>query len=157
MTKSISGNELLEYGSFQGNMFGTKIETIQKIHEQGKIALLDVEPQVSQLYRSRLLEPFWKHLKWWDWPKVRKIRLQGWMILRAYRAGSLQVLTAVQTHDFTRLLLTYLFFSISLNQTLKVLRTADFAPLVVFIAPTNTAAQVPKTLSRIRSGTSKRL
>lgn len=58
MTKSISGNELLEYGSFQGNMFGTKIETIQKIHEQGKIALLDVEPQVSQLYRSRLLEPF---------------------------------------------------------------------------------------------------
>uniref|UniRef100_A0A671TTE1 55 kDa erythrocyte membrane protein n=1 Tax=Sparus aurata TaxID=8175 RepID=A0A671TTE1_SPAAU len=70
MTKSISGNELLEYGSFQGNMFGTKIETIQKIHEQGKIALLDVEPQ-----------------------------------------------------------------------TLKVLRTADFAPLVVFIAPTNTAAQ----------------
>uniref|UniRef100_A0A4W6F5A7 55 kDa erythrocyte membrane protein n=1 Tax=Lates calcarifer TaxID=8187 RepID=A0A4W6F5A7_LATCA len=70
MTKSISGNELLEYGSFQGYMFGTKIETIQKIHEQGKIALLDIEPQ-----------------------------------------------------------------------TLKVLRTADFAPLVVFIAPTNTAPQ----------------
>ncbi|KAA8587189.1 hypothetical protein FQN60_001025 [Etheostoma spectabile] len=70
MTKCVSGNELLEYGSFQGNMFGTKIETIQKIHEQEKIALLDVEPQ-----------------------------------------------------------------------TLKVLRTADFAPLVVFIAPTNTAAQ----------------
>lgn len=75
MTKCISGNELLEYGSFQGNMFGTKIETIQKIHEQGKIALLDVEPQ-----------------------------------------------------------------------TLKVLRTADFAPLVVFIAPTNTAAQTENLL-----------
>lgn len=47
MAKCISGNELLEYGSFQGNMFGTKIETIQKIHEQGKITLLDIEPQVS--------------------------------------------------------------------------------------------------------------
>ncbi|XP_029625506.1 55 kDa erythrocyte membrane protein [Salmo trutta] len=70
MTKCITGNELLEYGSFQGFMFGTKIETIQKIHEQGKIALLDVEPQ-----------------------------------------------------------------------TLKLLRTADFAPLVVFIAPTNSATQ----------------
>uniref|UniRef100_A0A672IG70 Membrane protein, palmitoylated 1 n=1 Tax=Salarias fasciatus TaxID=181472 RepID=A0A672IG70_SALFA len=70
MTKCISGNELLEYGSFQGFMFGTKIETIHKIHEQGKIALLDVEPQ-----------------------------------------------------------------------TLKLLRTADFAPLVVFIAPTTTAPQ----------------
>lgn len=49
MTKGISGNELLEYGSFQGYMFGTKIETIHKIHEQDKIALLDVEPQVSLL------------------------------------------------------------------------------------------------------------
>lgn len=27
-------------------------------------------------------------------------------------------------------------------QTLKVLRTADFAPLMVFIAPTNAAAEV---------------
>lgn len=27
-------------------------------------------------------------------------------------------------------------------QTMKVLRTADFAPLMVFIAPTDTAAQV---------------
>ncbi|KAJ7996564.1 hypothetical protein DPEC_G00238340 [Dallia pectoralis] len=70
MTKCITGNELLEFGSHQGYMFGTKMETIQKIHEQGKIALLDVEPQ-----------------------------------------------------------------------TLNLLRTADFAPLVIFIAPTNSATQ----------------
>uniref|UniRef100_A0A3Q2NYE3 55 kDa erythrocyte membrane protein n=1 Tax=Fundulus heteroclitus TaxID=8078 RepID=A0A3Q2NYE3_FUNHE len=70
MTKCISKNELLEYGSFQGFMFGTKFETIHKIHEQGKVAVLDIEPQ-----------------------------------------------------------------------TLKLVRTADFAPLVVFIAPTNTATQ----------------
>lgn len=70
MTKGIVGNKLLEYGSYQGHMFGTKIETIHKIHEQGKIAVLDVEPQ-----------------------------------------------------------------------TLKVLRTAEFAPLVIFIAPTNTGNQ----------------
>lgn len=47
MTKCIIGNELLEYGSYQGHMFGTKIETVHKIHEQGKIAVLDVEPQVK--------------------------------------------------------------------------------------------------------------
>ncbi|MBN3303407.1 EM55 protein, partial [Amia calva] len=70
MTKSITDNKLLEYGSFQGHMFGTKFETIHKIHEQGKVALLDVEPQ-----------------------------------------------------------------------TLKLLRTAEFAPIVVFIAPTTTANQ----------------
>lgn len=49
MTKCIVGNEFLEYGSFQGSMFGTKIQTIQKIHEQEKIALLDVEPQVNTI------------------------------------------------------------------------------------------------------------
>lgn len=70
MTKCITGNEFLEYGSFQGNMFGTKFETIYKIHEQGKIAVLDIEPA-----------------------------------------------------------------------TLKIVQTADFAPLVVFIAPTTTAPQ----------------
>lgn len=37
--------------------------------------------------------------------------------------------------------LVHLLLQISLK-TLKVLRTADFAPLVVFIAPTNTAAKV---------------
>ncbi|KAK3555285.1 hypothetical protein QTP86_014970 [Hemibagrus guttatus] len=78
MTKCIVGNEFLEYGSFQGSMFGTKIETIQKIHEQDKIALLDVEPQ-----------------------------------------------------------------------TLKLLRTAEFAPLVVFIAPTNSGNQ-SETLQAIQ-------
>lgn len=46
MTKCISKNELLEYGSFQGYMFGTKFETILKIHDQDKVAVLDVEPQV---------------------------------------------------------------------------------------------------------------
>ncbi|XP_064205677.1 55 kDa erythrocyte membrane protein [Anguilla rostrata] len=76
MTKCITENQLLEYGSFGGNMFGTKLETIWKIHEQGKMALLDVEPQ-----------------------------------------------------------------------TLKIIRTAEFAPLVVFIAPTDTATQSESLLS----------
>ncbi|XP_048853756.1 55 kDa erythrocyte membrane protein isoform X2 [Brienomyrus brachyistius] len=57
MTKCITGNQLLEYGSFQGNMFGTKLETIQKIHEQDKIALLDVEPQTLKLLRTAEFAP----------------------------------------------------------------------------------------------------
>ncbi|KAB5548634.1 hypothetical protein PHYPO_G00057860 [Pangasianodon hypophthalmus] len=57
MTKCIVGNEFLEYGSFQGSMFGTKIETIQKIHEQDKIALLDVEPQMLKLLRTAEFAP----------------------------------------------------------------------------------------------------
>lgn len=48
MTKNISANEFLEFGSYQGNMFGTKFETVHQIHEQDKIAILDIEPQVGR-------------------------------------------------------------------------------------------------------------
>lgn len=44
--QDISNNEYLEYGSHEDAMYGTKLETIRKIHEQGLIAILDVEPQV---------------------------------------------------------------------------------------------------------------
>lgn len=47
MTRAISANEFLEFGSYQGNMFGTKFETVHQIHKQGKIAILDIEPQVG--------------------------------------------------------------------------------------------------------------
>uniref|UniRef100_A0ACB8FI50 Uncharacterized protein n=1 Tax=Sphaerodactylus townsendi TaxID=933632 RepID=A0ACB8FI50_9SAUR len=46
MMQDISNNEYLEYGSHEDAMYGTKLETIRKIHEQGSIAILDVEPQV---------------------------------------------------------------------------------------------------------------
>lgn len=46
--QDISNNEYLEYGSHEDAMYGTKLETIRKIHEQGLIAILDVEPQVTR-------------------------------------------------------------------------------------------------------------
>lgn len=54
MTRSISANEFLEFGSYQGNMFGTKFATVLQIHEQGQIAILDVEPQVPGVGRAGL-------------------------------------------------------------------------------------------------------
>lgn len=46
MMQDISNNEYLEYGSHEDAMYGTRLETIRKIHEQGMISILDVEPQV---------------------------------------------------------------------------------------------------------------
>ena len=46
MMLDISNNEYLEYGTHEDAMYGTKLETIRNIHRQGKIAILDVEPQV---------------------------------------------------------------------------------------------------------------
>lgn len=47
MMQDISNNEYLEYGSHEDAMYGTRLETIRKIHEQGHVAILDVEPQVN--------------------------------------------------------------------------------------------------------------
>ncbi|XP_042196572.1 55 kDa erythrocyte membrane protein isoform X2 [Callorhinchus milii] len=53
MAKNISSNEFLEYGSFQGAMFGTKLETIREINqERGKIAVVDIEPQALKILRT---------------------------------------------------------------------------------------------------------
>uniref|UniRef100_A0A9J7ZBY0 55 kDa erythrocyte membrane protein n=2 Tax=Cyprinus carpio TaxID=7962 RepID=A0A9J7ZBY0_CYPCA len=84
MTKGIIGNELLEYGSFQGHMFGTKIETVHKIHEQGKIAVLDVEPQKlipSQAYDLNIVLIF-THFQS---EAVQNIQKESDAILSAYR------------------------------------------------------------------------
>lgn len=58
MTRSISANEFLEFGSYQGNMFGTKFETVHQIHQQDKIAILDIEPQTLKIVRTAELSPF---------------------------------------------------------------------------------------------------
>ena len=50
MMSDIAANEYLEYGTHEDAMYGTKLETIRHIHEQGLMAILDVEPQVLILW-----------------------------------------------------------------------------------------------------------
>ncbi|CAG0924141.1 unnamed protein product, partial [Notodromas monacha] len=45
MMADIAANEYLEYGTHEDAMYGTKLETIRRIHAEGKVAILDVEPQ----------------------------------------------------------------------------------------------------------------
>ena len=42
----IEANKYLEYGTHEGAMYGTKLDTIRDIIDQGVTAILDVEPQV---------------------------------------------------------------------------------------------------------------
>ncbi|XP_032888957.1 peripheral plasma membrane protein CASK isoform X8 [Amblyraja radiata] len=58
MMQDISNNEYLEYGSHEDAMYGTKLETIRKIHEQVLIAILDVEPQALKVLRTAEFAPF---------------------------------------------------------------------------------------------------
>jgi len=39
-------------------MYGTKLETIRKIHLDGKMAILDVEPQALKILRTAEFAPY---------------------------------------------------------------------------------------------------
>uniref|UniRef100_A0A672S397 Peripheral plasma membrane protein CASK-like n=1 Tax=Sinocyclocheilus grahami TaxID=75366 RepID=A0A672S397_SINGR len=58
MMQDISNNDYLEYGSHEDAMYGTQLETIRKIHEQGLVAILDVEPQALKVLRTAEFAPY---------------------------------------------------------------------------------------------------
>ncbi|KAG8189351.1 hypothetical protein JTE90_021856 [Oedothorax gibbosus] len=58
MMSDITANEYLEYGTHEEAMYGTKLETIRRIHKDGKIAILDVEPQALKILRTAEYAPF---------------------------------------------------------------------------------------------------
>ncbi|XP_018914477.1 peripheral plasma membrane protein CASK isoform X4 [Bemisia tabaci] len=58
MMADIAANEYLEYGTHEGAMYGTKLETIRKIHLEGRVAILDVEPQALKVLRVAEFSPY---------------------------------------------------------------------------------------------------
>lgn len=58
MMADIAANEYLEYGTHEDAMYGTKLDTIRKIHQDGKMAILDVEPQALKVLRTAEFSPY---------------------------------------------------------------------------------------------------
>lgn len=54
----ITANEYLEYGTHEDAMYGTKLDTIRRIHVDGKMAILDVEPQALKILRTAEFTPY---------------------------------------------------------------------------------------------------
>jgi calcium/calmodulin-dependent serine protein kinase len=49
---------LIRPGTHEDAMYGTKLETIRRIHGEGKIAILDVEPQALKVLRTAEYAPY---------------------------------------------------------------------------------------------------
>lgn len=45
-------------GTHEEAMYGTKLETIRKIHQERKMAILDVEPQALKILRTAEFAPY---------------------------------------------------------------------------------------------------
>lgn len=58
MMAEIAAQEYLEYGTHEDAMYGTKLDTIRRIHGEGKMAILDVEPQALKILRTNEFTPF---------------------------------------------------------------------------------------------------
>ena len=58
MMHDIASNEYLEYGTHESALYGTKLETIRRIHGDGAIAILDVEPQALKVLRTSEFAPY---------------------------------------------------------------------------------------------------
>lgn len=54
----IKAHEYLEYGTHEDAMYGTKLDTIRRIHGEGKMAILDVEPQALKILRTAEFTPY---------------------------------------------------------------------------------------------------
>lgn len=47
MDHDIRASKYIEYGEHDGNLYGTKIDTIREVMRSGKMCFLDVNPTVS--------------------------------------------------------------------------------------------------------------
>ncbi|XP_076857152.1 MAGUK p55 subfamily member 2b isoform X2 [Brachyhypopomus gauderio] len=58
METDIRNGRYLEHGEYDGNLYGTKINSIHEVVEAGKICILDVNPQALKVLRTSEFLPF---------------------------------------------------------------------------------------------------
>lgn len=52
MEADIKAGRYLEHGEYEGNLYGTRIDSIRAVVEAGKMCILDVNPQVGDTARG---------------------------------------------------------------------------------------------------------
>ncbi|XP_041956203.1 MAGUK p55 subfamily member 7-like [Alosa sapidissima] len=55
--KDILNHKFIEYGEHGGNYYGTSLESVQRVLAEGKVCLLDVEPQTVEKLYTREFKP----------------------------------------------------------------------------------------------------
>ncbi|KAJ6654804.1 hypothetical protein lerEdw1_006493 [Lerista edwardsae] len=58
MEVDIKAGRYLEHGEYEGNLYGTKIDSIHEVVEAGKMCILDVNPQAVKVLRTAEFVPY---------------------------------------------------------------------------------------------------
>ncbi|XP_037009354.2 MAGUK p55 subfamily member 4 isoform X2 [Artibeus jamaicensis] len=51
-------HRMLEYGEYKGHFYGTSVDAVRTVLEEGKICVMDLEPQGIQVARTHELKPY---------------------------------------------------------------------------------------------------
>ncbi|XP_055967945.1 MAGUK p55 subfamily member 4 [Sorex fumeus] len=51
-------HRMLEHGKYKGHLYGTSVDAVKAVLEEGKICVLDLEPQYIQMARTHELKPY---------------------------------------------------------------------------------------------------
>nr|XP_028607848.1 MAGUK p55 subfamily member 4 isoform X2 [Podarcis muralis] len=54
----VYGHRMMEYGEYKGNLYGTSIDAVRAVLDEGKICIVDLEPQSIPLARTHELKPY---------------------------------------------------------------------------------------------------
>ncbi|XP_063551165.1 MAGUK p55 subfamily member 4 isoform X1 [Gorilla gorilla gorilla] len=54
----IYSHRMLEYGEYKGHLYGTSVDAVQTVLVEGKICVMDLEPQDIQVVRTHELKPY---------------------------------------------------------------------------------------------------
>ncbi|XP_010179897.1 PREDICTED: MAGUK p55 subfamily member 2 [Mesitornis unicolor] len=58
MEADIKAGRYLEHGEYEGNLYGTKIDSIRAVVDSGKMCILDVNPQAVKVLRTAEFVPY---------------------------------------------------------------------------------------------------
>lgn len=58
MEADIKAGRYLEHGEYEGNLYGTRIDSIRAVVEAGKMCILDVNPQAVKVLRTAEFVPY---------------------------------------------------------------------------------------------------
>uniref|UniRef100_A0A5F9CNL9 MAGUK p55 scaffold protein 4 n=1 Tax=Oryctolagus cuniculus TaxID=9986 RepID=A0A5F9CNL9_RABIT len=54
----IYSHRMLEYGEYKGHLYGTSVDAVQAVLDEGKVCVMDLEPQDIQMARTQDLKPY---------------------------------------------------------------------------------------------------
>ena len=63
MEADVKAGGYLEHGEYDGNLYGTKMDSIHEVVDTGRTCILDVNPQVTIKSNQTISSAFKKHNK----------------------------------------------------------------------------------------------